>query len=277
MLTVLLRRRASTRTAVAGQSTPTRVTTQTIAETPHVPTIAGVIPRNDFHASVLRCCTVVSPGVSPEFLEGKLADATDERERDTLTDQLAVAKLDMRFKRRVDLRKLLSETKAVPGTGRLPAIAIFGIGGESTNRRLCVVNTYNASNRRSGAMSLSGSQFMVKFGNWNEAVSGKEDRLGQSGHWEIRWGATLWGTLPQIVAGKLRDAHLLGTEGGGGGTNEGATIPKPGTTSAVLAAPAEYGQTETYDPVVIRVRLCHDGSVIAWYDDEIGCFDMQKA
>lgn len=272
MLTALRQlRRTSTRTPAPEQHRPT--------ETPTVTTIAGVVPRNDFHASVLRCCNLVTPGVSPEFLEGKLADAIDERDRATLTDQLAVARLDMRLKRRVDLRKLLGETKAVPGTGRLPVIAIFGVGNTNTTRRECVVNTHNASNRRGGSgVTFGGNQFALKFGNLTEAVSGKEERLGEQGHWEIRWRATLMGKLPQIVAGKLRDANLLSPDGGGGsgGTNEGATIPAAGTTSAVLAAPAEYGQTETYDPVVIRVRLCLDGSLIAWYDDDIGCFDMEK-
>ena len=233
---------------------------------------------------LLQKHTAYAPGTSPELLEMQLADLPDGTPEATVKAkkrELAIARLNRRYPQ-VDLKAVLAHTNPVPGTGKLPILALYPIGGRHTNSRSCVIQTQQMAKRGSvrEVRFTSTPALMAETADLTAAFTGREEGTG----YQVIWTSTLTGTLPPKVAMVLASLGLLegeGNEGSGGGTEVtigGTTTGLPDGATGVLVGPSAFGFHTTDPGVLIVVR---DGNrVKAWLhdngrDDSIGRFDME--
>jgi len=242
----------------------------------------------EFEAQVLRHTTEVTPAMTADEMIAAhdllKAGNMDPASRIALATKLRHASLDLRCKRRLNLRGFLGETKVTNEAGRWPTATLVGVGGPMTGMRPSILLSYNLSNQRQPGAEVkwSGNPLMARFADLTGAGrnASKKHRFGESGHWEFRAEVRAKGFFPDPVITRLRSVNLLGTDAATGETGAPdfpQQIPEEGTTIAVVAMPADYTVLDTEDPAIFYLDFDRAGKLIgAWYDEPLGVFILSN-
>jgi hypothetical protein len=185
-------------------------------------------------------------------------------------DDLAVELLTALFPT-IRLEEALSHVEQVPGTGKLPKLALYPIGNRDTCERTCHIQTQRGA--------LSGRVRDVEFETWpalmgiaagettlRKAYTGKEAETLSTWGGRVNWKSVLVGQLPEQALNVIGSLGLLEAESGsgpvGGGTITigGQTVELPERTTGELLGPA--GWTAELDDPSLLIVVPHNGETL---------------